>query len=177
MSWTVVEPGWQAGSFGVTAQSSGGVTVTGGAFGVGAPAVKSAALLPVLDAVALRWADVEFVIPDTGATSDSLLVPKPTKSTTLTPPEQEDPQPVIAAVLFFTSATFPVVALRLIDPVMSADGRGAPTLPPLASWTKKKAPGAIEPERGVTPLQVVRFVAEPYCTDQPVRSMGAAPLL
>ena len=88
MSWTVVEPGWQAGSFGVTAQSSGGVTVTGGAFGVGAPAVKSAALLPVLDAVALRWADVEFVIPDTGATSDSLLVPKPTKSTTLTPPEQ-----------------------------------------------------------------------------------------
>ena len=39
----------------------GGVTVTGGAFGVGAPTVKSAALLPVLDAVALRWADVEFV--------------------------------------------------------------------------------------------------------------------
>src|SRR6478752_3645902 len=50
MSWTVVEPGWQAGSFGVTAQSSGGVTVTGGAFGVGAPVVKSVALLPVLDA-------------------------------------------------------------------------------------------------------------------------------
>jgi hypothetical protein len=139
MSWIVAGPGWQAGSFGVTAQSTnGGVTGVGGAFGVGAATLKSVALLPVLDAIALRWADVEFDGADAAPEpAKSLLDPKPTKSTTLAPFEQELPQPAIAAVLFYTSATFPFVALRLMDPVTSADGSGEPMLPPLASWTMK----------------------------------------
>src|SRR5215212_7877269 len=68
-----------------------------------------------------------------------------------------------------TSATFPVVALMLISPVMFAlTGSAAPFAPPDASWTRKYSPEAIVPPSGCLLVQLVP-VAEAYCNDHPAR--------
>ncbi len=77
MSWMVFGPGWQAGSLGVTAQSTAGVTVTGGALGVGAARAKSVALLPAfVNGLMVRCAEAVAVVVAVGPVpAKSLAVP------------------------------------------------------------------------------------------------------
>src|SRR4051812_25959957 len=91
----------------------GGVTVVQAvpqATGLGAPAVKSAALLAVLSWVALR--ETELVLLGAGVgpvpAKSLAVVPKPTKSTTAALPSQSAPQ--LSAVVEVTSATLPAGA-------------------------------------------------------------------
>ena len=138
MSWMDFGPGWQAGSAGLAAQSTGGVTTIGGAFGVGAPTVKSAALLPVLvnavDRALGRRGVASGRAP--GQTPRSRrLTPYPTKSTT---PDAESQSPAAqpGVVVLFTSATLPAVAHMAMEPTASGVGSGVVPPAPAASWTR-----------------------------------------
>src|SRR3954469_6624305 len=109
----------------------GGVTVVHAlpqATGLGAPAVKSAALFAVLSWLALR--DTEFVLLGAGVgpvpAKSLAAVPKPTKSTTAALPSQSAPQ--LSAVVELTSATLPAVPLIAMVPVTS---EGTSVVPPV----------------------------------------------
>src|SRR6478672_1960948 len=156
-SWMVVVPGTHSSGVGTAAQSGPVGAEPLAALGVGAAIVKSAPLLPVLTTGPfLRWADVELLVAGVGVPpAESLAPPKPTKSTT--PAEVEQVVPQVSVVVLLTRATLPAVA-------------------PPASATRYRAPAAMLPVRAVLPDHEVP-AAEEYCTDQPARSTGAAPVL
>ena len=102
--------------------------------GLGAPVAKSDALLSVsVQPPAARRAAVVFVRPAATLPSKQLAVPYPRKSTTL--PANGQPLP-LSAVVAFTSATLPVVALIAMAPVASGVGRPLVPPAPAASWTR-----------------------------------------
>src|SRR5438128_12151418 len=91
-----------------------------------------------------------------------------------------DGQEPESAVVVVTSATLPVVPLRLIEPVASGVGRFCVPPAPAASCTRKYLPGASRhgpvAQSGVTdhvPVPVAVF----SCTDQPARSTVVVPRL
>lgn len=100
--------------------------------GLGKPVVKSELLLSVsVQPFPARRSEV--VLLGAGAAELSLQfvpAPYPTKSITL--PEKGHPLP-LSAVVEFTSATFPAVALRLILPVASGVGKFVVPPAPAAS--------------------------------------------
>ena len=101
--------------------------------GVGAAAVKSAALLPELvNGVIVRWAEVVLDSAGVGVPAASLAVPKPRKSTTPAAESQAAAQPV-SAVWLFTSATLPAVADSAMVPVAFGVGSAAPLPAPAPS--------------------------------------------
>jgi hypothetical protein len=79
----------------------------------------------------------------------------------------------VATVASATRAPVPLIGI-----VPTASGVGSGALPPVpcASWTRYRAPGAIDPDSGVTCHAPVPE-AELYCTDQPSRSTAAPPRL
>src|SRR3954452_15147863 len=125
-------PGPWTSSMVLSTKSGGGgvVQAVPQATGLGAPAVKSAALLAVLSWLALR--ETELVLLGAGVgpvPAKSLAVlPKPTKSTTAALPSQSAPQ--LSAVVALTSATLPAVPLIAMVPVAS---EGTSVVPP-APW-------------------------------------------
>ena len=74
-----------------------------------------------------RNAAVVLVSAETGAVSEQLAVPKPTKSMICAPVGQAP----VSAVVELTKATLPLVALMAIVPV--ASGVGSDVVPP-APW-------------------------------------------
>src|SRR5262249_30771235 len=84
-------------------------------------------------------------------------------------------RPQLSAAAVRTSATFPPETAMFVVPVASGVGRGAPTAAAEASWTRKCAPGATDPERLVT-CHVVP-APEVYWTDQLPRSTVVLPRL
>jgi len=88
--------------------------------------------------------------------------PKPTKS--ITPTVGHEP---VRAVVLFTKATFPTVALIAIVPVASGVGSVTPLVPP-ACLIKKYCPGFKLTFGKVVTDQLVP-VDEVYCTDIPLR--------
>src|ERR687890_466935 len=120
----------------VLSDGGGGVFVQAvpQATGLGAPAVKSAALFAVLSWLALR--ETELVLLGAGVgpvpAKSLAVVPKPTKSTTAALPSQSAPQ--ASALVELTSATLPAVPLMAIVPVTS-DGTSVVPPAPCASRT------------------------------------------
>src|SRR4051812_47252347 len=94
------------------------------ATGLGAPAVKSAALLAVLSWVALR--ETELVLLGAGVgpvpAKSLAVVPKPTKSTTAALPSQSAPQ--LSAVVGLTRATLPAGRPIRVGPGRSGGSAG-----------------------------------------------------
>ena len=148
--------------------------------GFGAPVVKSTAFWSVsVHPFALRSADVVFEGALAGPPpSKKFAVPKPTRSRILplSAAEQGVEPPLQGRlVVVLARITFPAVAERLVDPVVSADGSVAPIVPP-ASLTRKCWPGAIEPASAVAAKLPVPL-ALAYCTDQPLSETVLAPRL
>ena len=132
-SWMVVVPGTHSGGVGTALQSVTGGGVTPAPAGVGAAAVKSWALLPVLVyGVMVRWSEVLLVSAGVGVPAASLAVPKPRKSTTPAADEQAAAQPV-RAVALLTRATLPLLALSAMVPVSFGVGSAAPLPAPAPS--------------------------------------------
>src|SRR4051812_27544932 len=99
------------------------------ATGLGAPAVKSAALLAVLSWLALR--ETELVLLGAGVgpvpAKSLAVVPKPTKSTTAALPSQSAPQ--LSALVLLTRATLPAVPLFAMVRVTSGGTSVVPPVP------------------------------------------------
>src|SRR5262249_21729007 len=84
--------------------------------------------------------------------------------------------PQLSAVVVFTSATLPLVALKSMLPITSDGGNELPKPPaPACSWMRKYWPGATLPDRVVTWEKDPTSLA--YCTDQPVSDWDVVPLL
>ena len=102
--------------------------------GLGVPATKSVELLSVsVQPKPARSTAVVLEGAGVGAVSEQLaVVPKPTKSCTPAPIGQAP----VSAVVVFTSATLPAVALIAMLPVASGVGRFMVPPVPCASWTR-----------------------------------------
>src|ERR1041385_8400783 len=84
----------------------------------------------------------------------------------------------VSAVVEFTSATVPLVADMLIDPVASVGGRSSVPPLPAASPTRYVAPAGTDALSGVTCQVVVApGLAEMYCTDHPATDAEPVPWL
>jgi hypothetical protein len=94
--------------------------------GLGAPVTKSAALLSVsMHPFEWRRIAVTLFSDGAGSPSEALASPYPTKSTTCAPIGLLPDSRAFPA----TSATLPELALRLIPPLASGEGKDPPTLP------------------------------------------------
>src|SRR4051794_9181748 len=98
--------------------------------GLGAPTLKSAALLSVsVSPPPCRIAAVVLESVGVGAVSAQFAAPKPTRSTAVG-------QAPLSAVVDATSATLPAVADIAMLPVASGPGKSSVPPAPLPSWTR-----------------------------------------
>ena len=81
----------------------------------------------------------------------------------------------MSATLLLTRATLPAVALIALVPVALGVGRAVVPPVPAACCTRKNAPGRMVPDRLV--LDHVVPTEDAYCTDHPVMSTAAVPVL
>jgi hypothetical protein len=139
--------------------------------GITAPVAKSAPLLFVGEHRFVRIAAVVFDSVAVGVPSEQFAAePKPTKSTSVGSGVGHEP---LNAVVLLTSATFPAVALILIEPVASGVGRFVVPPAPTASCTSRYCPGCrVSVGSDVTCHDVPVELA--YCTLHPATVTGAA---
>ena len=140
--------------------------------GVGTPAVKSAALSPVLSNAAERATLVPLVVPGAAAVPAKWVAPpQPTKS--ITSSRVAMPVAPDSAVWVETRATLPCAPARAIEPSTSAVKPGceasAPVASPMSTWPPA---GTVMPVSGVICHEPP--VAEAYCTLNEERSTAAS---
>ena len=139
--------------------------------GIGAAALKSAELVAVSEHAFVRIAAVVFDSVAVGLPSEQFAaLPKPTRSTNVGSDVGHEP---VSAVVLFTSATLPAVALILMEPVASGVGRLVVPAAPAASCNSRYCPGCSVSVGSVVTCHEVP-VELAYCTLHPATDTGEA---